>query len=337
VPGDPNALVITSTRSGKQNLWFVFTDGRPPVQLTHGEGDDGSAMFMPDGRLLFEQDKTLSRLWARRGGGEWKPVGSGDFEQWDPTLDRHGDRLVFTAFDTDSETRLLFSAAAPDFTRGKPLGSTVRVLNPLQSWNGREIVATLDLGSERVLALLDAHGALVRRYTSGWPCNGGSMSSDHAQVVYARKGGPGLFVVPHDGGESRMLAAGVFCSPRFSPVAPSRMAYFHRADDGKGQLELRDLSTGAVRVLGPASVEGSALAWDPSGDALYQTFDGQRVIRRIDLATGEARDVAEVPGDEVTDLAAGPGELLVAQVWRGRTRLVAIDYPLTAIPRANRR
>ena len=336
---DPNAVVITSSRGGKQNLWLLFTDGRAPVQVTRGGGDDGFPLPLPDGRLLFEQDKTTSRLFLWRGH-EWKAVGSGDFEQWDPSLDVRGQRLVFTAFDPDTESRLLFSAAGPDFARPRPLGSTVRVLNPLQSHDGREIVATLDLGTQRVLALLDQKGALVRRYAPDWPCNGGSMSSDGKQVVFARKGGP-LFLVAHEGGEARMIVDGMFCSPRFSPVHPTQLAYFRRAETGVGQLELRDLRTGSVRVLGPASVEGSALAWDPSGEAVYQTFDGQRVIKRIDLASGKAVEVAEVPGDEVTDLAAGPDGVLVAQVWKGRTRLAVIPefarYLRTAIPRANRR
>ena len=323
VPDDPNAVVITSTRGGKQNLWLLFLDGRAPVQLTHGAGDDGFPLLLPDGRLLFMQDKTTSRLWAWRGR-EWKPVGSGDFEQWDPTLDVRGQRLVFTAFDPDTETRLLFSAAGPDFARPKPLGSSVRVLNPLQSRDGHEIVATLELGTQRVLALLDDRGTLLRRYASDWPCNGGSMSADGKQVVFAVKGGGGLFLVAHDGGEPQKIAEGTFCSPRFSPTQPAQLADFHRADSGVGQLELRDLRTGSVRVLGPASVEGSALAWDPSGAAVYQTFDGQRVIKKLSTAAPNPQPVAEVPGDEVTDLAAGPGGLLVAQVWKGRTRLAVI-------------
>ena len=100
------------------------------------------------------------------------------------------------------------------------------------------------------------------------------ISPDGEQVVYVRRMNDimkdrtrsNLWIVDVDGGDHRPLLSGRenYSSPRFSPSG-DRLAYVARDGNGKAQLFVRWMDTGATAVVTALTESPSSLAWSPDG------------------------------------------------------------------------
>ncbi|MEO7084679.1 MAG: gamma-glutamyltransferase [Gemmatimonadaceae bacterium] len=98
---DGTAIVFSSDRSGKFNLWRVAVGSAgtsEPERLTTSELPDGQPAVAPDGRIFFIRGRLgAATLWMRAANGtETRVTKDHAVEQW-PALSADGTRLAFVS------------------------------------------------------------------------------------------------------------------------------------------------------------------------------------------------------------------------------------------------
>lgn len=215
--------------------------------------------------------------------------------QWSPD----GRRIVFASMrDGDWEIYTM----APDGTDPRRLThSPGRDAHPWYLPDGRRVVFQSPRGhsaEDRVdLYLMDTGGANpVRLVASSRGFNGVPVPSPDGRWIAFQRGvrdasgawAWDLYVVDTAGRGERRLTANAWSSqvPTWSPDG-RRLAFYADAQ-GRDQLYLLDLRSGAVTPFAPSAATDDAPAFSPDGAvvAFVSTRDGPRDLYRVDVATG---------------------------------------------------
>jgi len=335
LPGG-GALVVSSTRNGRANLWRVALDGSEPLPLTSGVGDDTRPIVSPDGEwVVYVHQQT-----------RWQLVSSDPRTGEHEVLLERRDSIHLPAVSPDGRGAAWFSA---DPTRAELFtidldGRTVKRVGddparwpsvPSWSGDGRSIYyqdfATLDLrrvdtdGRNDVLAAAGMHWRNGKLWLSFQP--GGDRyvfqerepESDRVRTVArSLSGEPDI----------------VFDSPGLSMPSWSRdgtRVIGVDSDDALWQCRLVDRRCEPVYVAGEP-VHGAQPRWSRDGERIYlrrRTEDNTRFTLWVhDPAAGTLEQVLEIgpvePNSQTYDVAAGDRIIWArmqtddSKIWRGR-------------------
>jgi serine/threonine protein kinase len=320
VPGDDEALIVSSRRSGAVTLWKQFLDGRQPIQLTpNGIGDDLSPAISPDGKTLYyENDVTFSQLFELRPNDSWRRITNDLVDHQSPALDPGGTMLLYLVDDRSGGGHVAVTAAAPNYDRVEKWSSLPSLRDATLSPDGTRFLATRADGKRRFD--VDIASGAVRELTVLAPTaaaiDGVSWSPERAQIVSA--GSDGAELTGEDGGHAVRLVAGSAGSARFDPRDPRRVAFIDRAGHRVRVIDV-DGGAGSSFAVWPAD----ALAWSSDGNTLF--VGGGRSITSVRVSDGSITRVAGDPADQIGTLAVGSNGSFVAASLEGRTRLLRVD------------
>jgi len=215
--------------------------------------------------------------------------------QWSPD----GSQIVFASTrDGDWE---IYTMGADGTNPQRLTHSPGRDAHPMFMPGGRRIVFQSPRGhavADQVdLYLMDADGRHPRRIVAAPGFNGVPVPSpDGAWIAFQRspraRAGAGyhweLFLVDSAGRRERQLTANAWSSqvPTWSPDG-GRLA-FHADPEGRNQLFVLEVTSGAVVPLAPSAGDDNAPAWSPDGRSLafVSTRDGARDVYRVEVASG---------------------------------------------------
>ncbi len=308
--------IVTGAHSPGQgtSIWMIPIRGRgEPRRLTEGMGRDWSVTIEPSGQdVVFSRTITISDLILTDvGTGETREAYATESTISNPVFSRSGRNVFFT-----HTLNRLGSIRSISLEGGSPASLTRRE----EGHCDHPIV----LDNERVAFVCaedphDAgHGNSPQRRESVWasPAEGGSRTL--------------LFEAPA-GASVRLMAA--------SPDA--RMLLYRAETTADARYRLRDLSTGADRVLldeNPVEPIGSA-AWEADGRSLLlvrlmsPSPAAARTPRRIDrltVATGRLETIHVLPpGIEHVALSAEAGLLAYVPPYEAGEALEVWVRPLS--------
>ena len=291
VTWDPaGAALITdaSWSDSHGNLWRAALDGAPPEPITAG----GSGFYEPavdaaGGRLIFTAENKNRQLWRldAQGGSPELLSAPSTVECFD--VDRAGERLAFTDWDpqpgagtlgwldlASGEVRPLGFGLCPAFSPdGRRLAFLGHTPDSLGLW-------VLDLASGARRRVGDDAGppSLIERNFDRRP----AWSPDGRWIVFEsldRSTGSGLWLAAADGSGERLLAAGSFGPPAFSPDGGLLAAGARQQQ--RIALFLFPLAGGEPRPLpGPCAFREGPI-WEPDGESLRQLADERHAPRLV--------------------------------------------------------
>jgi Tol biopolymer transport system component len=190
-----------------------------------------------------------------------------------------------------------------DLETGERRGPPVRVMShaPFYEFSvaadGRTLLFQKDSPARHVwtMTITGTSGRAAveaKRLTSGTAIFGNpAISPDGQQVAYAQDEGRerNLYVVPYDGGNSRLI--GPTRTDRVTPgwAPDSRRLAFASADSSAGGILIADLIERRFMPRGrsPLRLLAASLAWSPDGRKLLYPPDDPRRLVMLDLETGQ--------------------------------------------------
>lgn len=231
--------------------------------------------------------------------------------------------------------------------------------SPAVSPDGRYVVYVHHYEDRDLVAVVDAEG-------QGWPQILAAGHDFYMQPRFSPDGRHFAYIawdhpnMPWDGarlylaaierdgrglprlGSPQIVAGGVDTSA-FQPefTSDGKQLVYVCDESGWGRLNVYDLAAGAQRTLTPEGVEYATPAWVQDLRTYALSADGKSAIaaanergfqqlRRIDLASGDSRPVAELAGySEIAAVVSSPSDKRIAFIASGSTlppRIVMHDF-----------
>lgn len=311
------------------------------------EGTWLSLAVSPDGRtLLFDM---LGDVYAMdAAGGRARPVLTGMAFEGQPAFSPDGAWIAFTSDRSGAENVWVSRPDGSDARQITRNDGGNEYVSPAWSADGRQVYASLYRSDRNAIELwryaADGSGAGERLTGRGASALGAAASPDGRWLYFAAHEGPVFeddVTLPMWSIQRMDLRSGAVetvvnnqgsaMRPALSPDG-RLLAYAVRLE-GQTALRLRDLSTGADRLLAfpiqrddqealPSRDLVPGYAFTPDGKAILAAYGGK--IRRIDLATGQAR---VVPFSAHVDLDVGPFLRLALKTGQGPVRARLIQAP----------
>ena len=200
------------------------------------------------------------------------------------------------------------------------------VTPPAVSRDGRQICFSLRKGGRAGLYVMNANGTNVRTLAEGLEVRGAATwSPDGKWVGVAGNRGDGtrLFKVPLDGGAPIELTNTLSIDPVWSPDGG---LILYSEQQKAGQLEVKAMTpertavpTVALQIVGLSTA--TRYQFVPAGDALIVlegVLGASQNFYRVDLATGERRQLTDLDGtDVIRNFDVSPdGTRIVFDRWR---------------------
>lgn len=291
--------------NSETDIYVIPADGGEPVWITQSDGRDGHPTWSADGGTIYfisGRSKNFN-IWKVSFNSQSGKVGD-DFEQ--VTFYTEGLILFPTAIGSDN--RILFAlnkkintVHVADMADPKTYATLARGINPALSPDGKMIyyVGEGPTDQDQGIFAVASDNGTPRRLTKVRPAAGAKdLSPDGRTLAYFRdlEGGRGLYVLPVDRGEPRLLMkneCSICCiAPRWSPDG-KKLAYVYK--DG---LYAIDASGGAPKKLSTMfDWEEWTVRWSPDGKHIaalaYPKADVNNAVYVVPAEGGEARLLSE--------------------------------------------
>lgn len=261
---DGRGLIVDGNWGGRSNLWQVSLDGRQRRPLTSGASVHRYPVVARDGRRVLytnEQWQWLLQRFDRQGAPLERVGARASVASFGASRD--GRSVVYEDLDAglgENPVRWLGLESGSERELGPGLG-------PALSPDGRRVALVRRAGAAAGLWVVALAGEAPRRIHAGLvEPQPPAWSPSGAQVAFVAR--PGLHVVVSDGGgQARLVAAGAFAAPAFSPDG-RWLAASGRCAEGPEGLQLVDVASGACRRLSPLASYEAAPLWEPDGSGL---------------------------------------------------------------------
>jgi WD40 repeat protein len=286
VPDVPGTERLRLTRGARLLLDRRRTPNTPQVTVRSPNG--GESLFVGERAEVrwnatdADGDELTSVvLLSTDGGASWRPLATGLTEQ----------RLRFTPTRAEVSDRALVRVVTSDGLNTSEDRSDARFSIESPVRNGRIALVTTHFTEEAEVATLEPDGSDIKRLTSrpgplegeAWP----TWSPDGTEVAFVQQTG-GCFPCEHsiwrmdaDGGNLRRVtdpgASALDSEPDWSPDGKKIAFVRHDTVEGREELRIVDLASGAEEVLVPAEGEVplSSPAWSPDGTEIAYGRSGR--------------------------------------------------------------
>jgi len=265
-----------------------------PMRTIEFDTDEGTWMSLdvsPDGRtIIFDLLGDLYTL-PIEGGEARLLMGGRDWDQM-PRFSPDGRRIAFIS-DRDGGMNLWIANADGSDPKQLSRERTDPLRSPIWSPDGLYVIAHR---SGRTSGFFAYHkdGGSGFRFVSG---NGAGPALSRDGRFFFYSAGAGLMRVDRQAGDSVRITHGSGGGYRPVVSPDGRYVAYGRMHDATTALHLRDLRTGADRVLASRITpkasgnqdELPGYAFTPDGASIILTVDGK--FQRIDVATGQSRPI----------------------------------------------
>lgn len=287
--------------NSETDIYVIPADGGEPVWVTESAGPDGHPSWGAEGRLIYfisGRSKNLN-IWKVSFDSQSGNVGD-NFEQ--VTFYTEGMILFPTVIGSDN--RILFALSkkvntihVADVADPKTYATLARGINPALSPDGKMIYYVGEGAADEdqgIFAVASENG-VPRRITSVRPASAQKdLSPDGRAIAYFSdlEGGRGLYVLPVDGGEPRLLmkneCSNCCVAPRWSPDSKT-LAYAYK--DGLYSISASGGNPKKLSTL--FDWEEWTIRWSPDGKYIaalaYPEADVNNAVYVVPAKGGEAK------------------------------------------------
>lgn len=288
---DGSAIYFSSNRGGSFGLWRVEEAGRPQPVTLGGINADSVATSPGGERLIFETERSSSRLWALalEPGQEASPrvLSRASGWHWHPAISPDGKSVAFVS-DRSGSPEVWVSSIEGDSPRKLTAFGGPYTQSPSWSPDGRRVLFTTPVGGNFELYTVDVETAELRRLTDHPATDRNPTWSGDGRAVYFASNRTGRWEVWRQPLQDRQPPEQVTRSGGFRALERNGTVLFVKRDL-PGLFKLDAGSQDEVRLttdLLPLDWSNWALA-DQSVYMVTRLPDvGVRLVR-LDLESGE--------------------------------------------------
>jgi Tol biopolymer transport system component len=325
---DNRALVFSSNRAGRRELWRVLASGGTPLRIL-GVGEDAlDVALSQNGRtLVYNHGHSAGSLWkipiSGGKGGEPVRVTASIARDKYPQFSPDGKQITFESGRSGVDEIWVSDA---DGTNAIQLTTFGRGISGTPRWSpdSRMIAFDSNVSGSFDIYVVPSHGGPTLQLTKNsssdaipsWSRDGGwiyftSMRTGHAEVWKIRANGGSEAQVTTDGGKHAVESA------------DGRDLYFVRGDEDLGDLFRMQKDGGkATRIL--SSVNGRLFTVFAKGIYFAAGFPHTE-LRYLDFETNSIRVISPLPGVPYADVSSDEHWALYPQAAMSDTNLMVVE------------